>query len=464
MLEGNPGRLEPVPFPMITALTAILLAAPAASIQWTASLDEAQERARSEKRVLFVAVHLPGEAANERMAKDVYTDRAITALSRETVNVLAMAMDRYQENGTRIDLGGLTEEDLRRLDIDLRARVLKPDADGYVVAPQHVFLAPDGKVLLSVPYELTRAELEWCFIEAIRAVNPDAKLHPSSDVHPPKRLIRSGVIEGSDESIGATAATLEEVRALIRELAKGRAPDRFEKMMRILTADEEEARDFITKQLRGGGRRGDENKAGMIHNIQRRSPPSWWEVVVEFADHTSPKVREEVAACLEVLAAPDSLRTIKKVLSKEKDPRLTGMWLRAQASAGAGETKIAKITLREAGHAHDPQRRANAVLALGYLAPSEEIRAQLRESLADPKEPQTVRMAAICAMALTRDESYREVLEPVAEGEDDLAQAATAALQTFTAGDLTSLGPFVKQACGDEVDRERIFGKSKASR
>jgi hypothetical protein len=443
---------------MLTALTAALLAVPAGGITWSPSLDAAQEQARTEMKVLFVAAHMPGEAANERMARTIYTDKAITRLAGMTTNVLAMAMDRYEDAGTRVDLGGLTDEQLRRLDIDIRARVLKPDAQGYVVAPQHVFIAPDGEVLLSVPYELTRGELEWCFLEAIRAVDPTAELRPSAGVRPPKRLIKAGVLEGTDESIGATPATLEEVRTLIKEANKGRGSGRWDKMMRILTADEEEAREFITKQLRSGGKRGDANKAGMILNIQRRSPASWWEVVIEFADHSNPDVREEVAACLEVLAAPESLRDIKKVLAREKDPRLAGMWLRAQASSGAADAKIRKTILNAVERSKEPITAANATLALGFLAPDEEVNEHLSATLADDGQPVSVRTAAICAMAMTRDEAFEEILRPLSESGGDLEDAAAAALRTLEQGDLKPLGPHVRRACGDEVNRERLFG------
>ena len=43
-----------------------------------------------------------------------------------------------------------------------------PDSSGAVIAPQHVFLGGDGSVLLSVPYEVSSLELQWCFGEAWR--------------------------------------------------------------------------------------------------------------------------------------------------------------------------------------------------------------------------------------------------------------------------------------------------------
>jgi HEAT repeats len=446
---------------MIPSLTLLPLLIPGGGITWSPSLEQAKAQALAETKVIFVAVHMPGERANERMAKRVYTDKTITQLSERTLNLVAMAMGPYREQGSHLDLGDLTEEQLQRLDIDLRAQVLKPDAEGFVVAPQHVFLKPDGEVILSVPYEISAAELEWCFVQALTALDPEHAPKASEHARPPKRLIKAGVIQGNDASIGATPATLEEVLALIKEINKSRAGN-WDKKMRLLTADEEKARGFVTKLLRGGGRGGDDTKTRLIQNIQRRSPASWWEVVIEFAEHHSPAVREQVAACLEVLAAEPSLADIKKALRKEKDPRLQGMWLRAQASAGPADSRVRKATLKAAHKSKHPITRANATLALGYLSPGEDVRALIADLLDDPDAPREVKTAAICALALTRDEDAREVLAPLAQEAGELKAAATAALKTLDEGDLAPLGPFVKGACGDQVTRERLFGAAQS--
>lgn len=442
--------------PTLLLCTAPLLGG---DIEWSTSLEAGRQAAEAESKVIFVAVHMPGERANERMATDVYTDKDIEELAERTVNVFSMSMGAYQEHGTRVK-HGLSDDQLRRLDIDVRAEVLKPDAEGFVVAPQHVFLKPDGEVILSVPYEMTKGELEWCFVRALTAVDPENAPKASSDAKPPKRLIQSGVIEGSDEAIGATAATLEEVREIIAELQKSRRVEgRDGKIKRLLTADEDEARDYITKELRGGGRRSDNRKETMIRDIGRRSPAAWWEVVVEFTEHNEISVREEVSACLEVLASEDARKDIKKALSKEKDVRMQGMWVRALASCGPADKSTRKSVLKEAGRDKDPIRHANAVLALGYLAPDEEILEALKETLQDKDTTKSVKVAAVCALAMTREEGAKELLTPLAEAEGgDLQDVAKAAIQVLEGGDLTPLGPHVDLACGDSVRRERIFG------
>ena len=71
-------------------------AAPTAStgkaIEWSPSYQEALELAAKEARVIFIAVNMDGERANDRMADQVYGDRTIVALSESSVNMPRAAL------------------------------------------------------------------------------------------------------------------------------------------------------------------------------------------------------------------------------------------------------------------------------------------------------------------------------------------------------------------------------------
>src|SRR5262245_44664465 len=75
------------------ALVPVALAARAldAEIAWETSLDKALESAKSSHRVVFLAVNMDNEGANDRLAKNVYTDKEIVQLSTSTVNAVASA-------------------------------------------------------------------------------------------------------------------------------------------------------------------------------------------------------------------------------------------------------------------------------------------------------------------------------------------------------------------------------------
>ena len=66
------------------------LGAPAANdIQWQSSFEKTLEKAAAEKKVVFLAVNMDGEKANERMLEKVYTEKSVVELSKQTLNIVA---------------------------------------------------------------------------------------------------------------------------------------------------------------------------------------------------------------------------------------------------------------------------------------------------------------------------------------------------------------------------------------
>ena len=69
----------------------ILLIAPltAGDIKWEAAYEETLASAAAEARVVFIAVNMTGERANERMIADVYPEKKIEELAALTLNMVA---------------------------------------------------------------------------------------------------------------------------------------------------------------------------------------------------------------------------------------------------------------------------------------------------------------------------------------------------------------------------------------
>ncbi|MEE2941271.1 MAG: hypothetical protein VX460_12855, partial [Planctomycetota bacterium] len=205
-------------------------------IQGEGSFDLALERADAEGRVVFIAVNMDGEAANERAVKSVYTDRALAALTEHTVNVVASA-DRHSRSGACKRFGCSSCDVHQEVDMEVRERILKPDATGAVIAPQHVFLSAAGDVLLSVPYEVSAKELAWCFGEAFDRAGVTGAPDIPAGARRPRRLIIGDVA-----SLGRrnrAPLTREEVVQLIARLRKGtERSDRTSMIQHLATADE----------------------------------------------------------------------------------------------------------------------------------------------------------------------------------------------------------------------------------
>lgn len=463
---------------------ALLLTSPAhaGGIAWRTSLSETQREAGASQSVVFLAVNMDGERANDRMVKEVYSDKAIQSLSTHTLNLIA-SNDTHSSSGkTCKRFGEITCEDHRHVDADVRSEVLAPDEGGFVVAPQHVFLGPDGGVLLSVPYEIRAEELEWCFAMALRTNDPDLQLKVSSEARPPKRLIMGGVFQVGAEA-EATPLTRESALELISELKKGllRGEELRSAYRRLAMADEPEARDYMLSVLRtvpraggrggrGGGPGGDDRddngeirdrRPRLMRWIGANSPRSYWEVCIEFIDENDAALRAEAVVAIEQLGAKESVKAINSRLRKEKDEAIKKNLLRALGTCGADDKTARKTLLKQAGSKKEPVLQTNAILALGWLSAHEDVTEALNEFFTEEEGAQ--RIPATLAMAISRDESWIAVLKEALEADPDaeLKSHIEAALLVLEGGSLQTVESRHKEVAGDEIPRDRLFGATR---
>jgi len=474
------------------ALAAALLTAPLAAgdIKWQGDYEGTLASAAAESQVVFVAVNMVGERANERMIKDVYKEKKIEELAELTLNIVAS--NCWQEGASACKaFKPLSVDELRELDVRIRGEVLRPDDQGYVVAPQHVFLNPAGSVILSVPYEVTVHELEWCFVTALQTVDPETPVSMSSKARAPKRLILGDVYDVSGGLSGRTL-TREEVLDLIDQMRRGalRGEERASAFRSVISADEPEARDFVLDELRGsagggggrgagrgGGRGGARGGGGnnqdrrpqVLHQIGVNSPPSYWEVVAEFLGDSKDEVRNEAAVALEQLAAPASFRVISSALKKEKILEIEKNLLRALGAAGAAEKSAKATLLKVAEKDREELLRANAVVSLGYLVRDEDVFEFLTQTFQGGAP--RMQAAAAVAMGLSREEEWLAILDPASvtaeegqevpeplELEDEVQDAVEAAKRVLSDGDLKPLEGPMREVAEDELRRERLFG------
>ncbi|MBK7877457.1 MAG: HEAT repeat domain-containing protein [Planctomycetes bacterium] len=461
----------------------------AGGITWQKSYEDALLLAQKEKKVVFVAVNMDGEKANERTLAKVYTDKAVLELARSTVNVVASAGEHAAADKACPKFDGLYCLDHRRVDMTLRKELLKPDSDGFVVAPQHVFLAPDGKVLCSVPYEVTAGELAWCFASALKAVDPASTAAAPAGARAPRRLIQGGVFDPKSAPGGAgRTLTRQEVLDLIKELKKsGRGAWELEKLRGLLTSDEPEAREFILLELKsggaggrgggggGGGGRGaggagggalagaagaDNRHSRLMHAIGILSPPSWWEVAAEFLGDSDAKLAAETIVALEQLAAPESIKALQAELADTKEKAAQKDLLRALGSAGANDKAVRALLLKKTKAEKDELLRLNAILACGPFGGSDEAAEELTKLLQGA--PASERRAAACAMGISRDARFMSVLEALVKDAPtpDVAATCKKALEVLSGAKLEVLRDEVKSIGKDTLDRERFFGRA----
>ncbi len=478
---------------LVVSSAAALLPASVADIRWSPSFEDALETAASEEKVIFIAVNMDGERANDQMVEKVYKDRDIKGLAAETVNLIASA-DRHRKSGKCPRFGCESCEQHRFVDIAVREEVLKPSATGAVIAPQHVFCAPDGSVILSVPYGISVSELEWCFHEAAAI---QGGIEPSDRSHPGRRPRRLIVGDVSQIGGGTGPLTRDDALELIATLKKGgNGGEQREMIRRLATSDEVEAREYVLSVLRaggggggrGGGRGGrggggsgrggnsDRERGQLLRWIGEQSPASYWEVCIEFADSGADEVKQEAIVALEQLGAEDSLSVLMKALRRSgSEPDRQKNVLRAIGSVARDDRKARTALLKASVDRKQPLIRANALVALGWLDADEDVTERLMAAalpsvhggLAKVEAEEVTeeeRLGAIVAMGISRQPEWKPLLEKLAAAEDEepgLKEAAEASLGVLAGEPYARLRSYLETAGSDEIPRERLFGEGR---
>ena len=106
---------------------------PSAGIEWQASYELALIQAQAENKVVFVAVNMDGERANDRMVKNVYRDKVIVKLAAETINLVA-SNNTHGSGSVCSRFGSISCVEHRQVDVRVRGQVLAPDAERKSVA------------------------------------------------------------------------------------------------------------------------------------------------------------------------------------------------------------------------------------------------------------------------------------------------------------------------------------------
>lgn len=445
----------------------------AREIPWRADYGATLIAAAEQKQVVFLAVNMDGERANDRLAKDVYRDPAVVELAARTLPLVASAFSHGAEGRPCARFGTVTCREHQSVEMDARRQVLEPDERDFVVAPQHVFLGPDGKVLLSVPYEITAEELEWCLATALLAVDPASDVRPSRRARAPKRLIRGAVFSGAAASEAAPASR-EEALELVARLKRGGLAwnDQLLAIRRLATADEKEAREYILSLLRmgplgmgrgggrgGGGGGGQQDWRGLLLRwVGYASPPSYWEVCAEFLGSGERELRLEAIVALEQLGAPEALSLLQAQLRREKEPIATKKLLRAIGTSGRDDRNARTALVKQAGHTRSPLLAANALIALGSLTTHADVQVTLRDALKGPDA--RLAGAAALGIAFARDRDGLELLREVlgAEPDPELRPVLEAAVAVIEGAPLARLRESIERIAEDTIPRPRYYG------
>jgi hypothetical protein len=440
-------------------------------VVWTKDLSIARAQSKAESKVIMIAINMDGERANDELVTDHYRDATLGKLAQHTINLFASATDHGRSSSCN-RARGLACTDHLQLDRQVREQVLKVTPDTWVVAPQHLFVGPDGKLISAVPYAVTKGELEWVWFDAIQRLQPGFQWKLSSAARAPMRL-RYG---DGQATAGVRPPSDEEVKQLIEDLRRGAVGGNtgggaggrggrggnFMRMLEnldvILRSPLEDARDYGKEVLqfmgrdfgglggfggggRGGGGRGgagggdgggdggegggfngfggggNDRLAGGLRMIGERSPAEWWEVVEPYLTDNKEAVREAAAEALEHLRAKEALPALRSALQKEKVARIKGRLLRAMAASAPDQKAVSAQVQKSTKIEKEEDARMHAAVAAALVDDGGVAEKTLSGALAD--KASRVRSGAAYGMAIRRDVALIPSLEAAHGAESD---------------------------------------------
>lgn len=435
-------------------------------VQWEPKLDVGLERASEESKVVLLALGESGEARTELHERTLYSSKGVEPFMALTVNVPAWSFTA-KEGRKLPEFGGAEALDHRSNLAAIKERWVTPNESGVVALPQHVWLSSSGELLLSCPWEISPAEFAWCTAEALRRAEADEIPSPPAGARPPRRLLLGEVFRVSDADELGRGLEPSELGAVIKKLNKRMVTRRdYAEVLQILFSAEEEAVDYISKQIGvwdlGGQTRGIVD--GAIGLLGQYSAEGFIDVLEKEAKSDRVERRAQVAVALEQIGSVAGLKVAKKAWKKEKDDAAKAEWIRALGACGWSDKGTVKTILKVIEKEKSLFVRKSAILSAGYLLPNDAAEEVLESLVKSGDEGE--REAAILALALGRNVPSKELLTGLMESglAPETQSAVEAALSVLDGGNLHLIDQPVAKVTESEIRRDRVFFRASIRR
>lgn len=428
-----------------------------------ADLTEAFERASEAGRRLILGVYTAGESRSEDFAKRVLRDKAVRATWTNAVPVQVLLGGPTKADARRF--GGHDPDTHRALEREVRDR-LPVNAEGVLASPQHVWFAPDGRLLIAAPYELEPEEFLWLDWRSQRLAGAvDTPLPVGARA--PRRYLEGEAFapfDGDRIGRGLLPNEVEADLALMRKRSLGggnSSGDWIGAFARLAFTDAQEAQDEVRNELGsvylrlGGG--SNAWLEGGLEMVAYAAPRRGVECLVTFLGDPVPGLRARAAAALESLGFEGAgWAELRKALDKEEDAVVRRALLRAAGVAGRSESQARRLLEKEALKGKAPADRCAAFIGLGHIGDGVGLESVLRAGLGD-LDP-NIALAAGVAMALTRDSArFKPLITERAGGATEDVAAFEAILAVLDGAPIVKLRDVLQRVAPDDFPRARLF-------
>lgn len=431
-------------------------------VTWEPGLDAALVRAKSEGRVVMVAMNMDDERESDRMLKEHYADPVIVSLMQQMVNVFCSDAD-HKKTGTCPHCQQNACSSHRNNSFNVRRKFFGQEGHNLVRAPQHLFLTPDGKIYSSAIGGLAVGELEWMIREAMRSTEQHKDLAEAGGErsHAPTSYKR-GVVDVEAKPLKPAPDKKQLAEALAQAKSSSGRSNRSGRRGRrgrgsttpswvevLIRVEDRKARSAVGKYLKSSR----DSRAGTLFQIGQRSPVSWQKIVSEWLPSDSESARRSAIVALMLLRDPKSLSILKKGYRKEKVEELQGRFLRALAAVGPTDSAVVSAVVKAATKHKIELVRAHAMVAAGKLELRQPILACLQAGLQDSS--MVVRSVTAYVIA---ERQYRELADALtksleAETEDAAKEWMQKAAAALTSRDPKEFDEFLRQTIDKPAGR-----------
>lgn len=445
---------------MMLAAFPLHAAAAQAKIDWTPLLSEALEQAAAEQRVIFVTLGFVGDERSDAIRKSAFGDKGLAEQTEATLNVPAWSY-RLQDERRLPPFGAAKALDHHENLVACLGRWLKVNDQEAIALPQHLWLSPQGELLLSCPWEMSAQELSWCFDEAFRRAEVPDPPPLIKGAHPPRRLLLGEVFELPAGETYGRGLLDDELEETIARLNKGfYSTDGAADYAHILFTDSKEAMEFIHREIGAwelGGSRTSPIVVGTIGTIGNLGTPIYFDLLEKYWERPSDDLRAQVAVAYEQIGSSEGASIVKKGLKNEKSAEVRPEWARALGACGRGDKAVAKTLIKLVDKDKNSRVRVNAILALGHVLPEKSaysfLTTQLRGQAGEEQR------AAALALGLGRAIEARPLLEELRADDPGEIFAGTldAVLRVLNGANLYELEPLFRELDGSDLERKRLF-------
>ena len=400
---------------------------PAPRLHWESDVEAASKKARELNRPVLYVIMKDKEIGCRRMLEKVWTDAQVIAKAQEFV-LLPCSMYHHEPVKLRIDgkdvescpqFAGVTCAQHQAIEKWMREQY---QPKGEVVAPQHLFTDPQGRLL-------TRREYEVGVADMIKLMDRALRMHQGKPAEPPESEGRTdGTGDPEPGAPGDPAAGEPAAAAPAGELS----PDAERLLEMIATGDAETRRDAVQSLVSEENAGNVEALVELLLSKRMKSTEDRGEVIralgyprfshaalglIPLLASKTSHLRNCTVVTMEEMANAAVAPALTELWKKEKDPEVKKDILRALGPAGGGHEPALELLRKNLKSPNEKLRMASA-MGMGYwLASQEDVRDDLKQRYRREGRSAKVKTAILYAYRTSGDARFADDIREIQKEE-----------------------------------------------